>query len=93
MSDGSLFNGNLKPLLEWSARLIIALLGWIAVDSLQTTRGELREVREVLAAERGRITVLETLRPMDRQLLEQVAHDVKVSNERLSAIAARLGVQ
>lgn len=78
-------NGNTKEALAWLARIVIGLLCWVAVDTLNTTRGEIREIRAAVVADANRITILETLRPEDRRLLEQI-------EQKVDRIAQRLGV-
>jgi len=79
-------NGNTRAVLEWLARIVIGLLCWIALDTLNTTRAEAREQRKELAEIAIRIVKLETLRPEDSRRLQQIETTV-------GRIAARLGVE
>lgn len=79
-------NGNTKAALEWMARILIGLLCWVALDTVKTTRAEIREIRLAVIQDANRITVLETLRPEDRALLEEIKRDVE-------KIADRVGVR
>lgn len=79
-------NGNTKEALAWLARIVIGLLCWVAVDTLNTTRAEARETREQIQAISQRLVKLETLRPEDSRRLETIERAV-------GRIAARLGVE
>ena len=86
-------NGNAKEIAAWLARAVIALLAWLAVDNLNSIRAEQSRLRDNLAASGGRITVLETLRPGDRQLLEQLAAEQREMSGTVAKIAARMGIE
>lgn len=79
-------NGNTKTVLEWLARALIAVLCWIAVDTLNTTRAEASESRRELSRLSERLTKLEALRPEDSRRIERIETAV-------GKIAARLGVE
>lgn len=80
------FNGHTRMVMSALSKLLIGLLCWVALDALQTTRQEIREIRSAVMTDANRITILETLRPEDRRLLEKIERDVE-------RIAQRLGVQ
>jgi hypothetical protein len=80
------FNGHTRAVMSVLSKLLIGLLCWVAVDALQTTRREIREIRSAVMNDANRITILETLRPEDRRLLEKIEKDV-------DRIAERLGVR
>lgn len=80
------FNGHTRMVMSALSKLLIGLLCWVALDALQTTRQEIREIRSAVVTDANRITILETLRPEDRRLLEKIERDVE-------RIAQRLGVQ
>ena len=86
-------NGNLKELAAWLARILVVLLGWLAVDNLGSLRAEQASLRAELATSGGRITVLETLRPGDRQLLEQVAAETRETRLMVAKLFARSGAE
>lgn len=78
-------NGNTKAALEWMARILIGVLCWVALDTINTTRSEIREIRAAVVLDANRITILETLRPEDRRLLEKIERDVAKIAERVGA--------
>ncbi len=87
------FSELLLKLLGVVFQLAIALLCWVAIDTLGGVRAELRSLREKGEQEHGRISVLEALQPQDRKLVEETRAEVREMNRTLTRIAARLGVE
>lgn len=90
-------NGRVK--ISWSAvvvvlwGLLVGLITWTAQREIERSENRLSVLEHRDAEKENAITILRTLRPEDRQLIEAIQAEQREQGRVLAQIAARLGIQ
>lgn len=90
-------NGRIK--IPWAAvvvvlwGLFVSLLTWTANREMDRNEARLSTLEDRDAEKENAITILRTLRPEDRQLIEAIQREQSEQGKILARIAARLGIE